>query len=380
MTSVVAPASRRPLAGIATEAVPRCPVCDSNRRHLRTHITEHEYTTTTTDAFPLMTCDDCGAWYLDPRPHASALGIIYPPDYYAYVRDALEASKETAVHTGSKPPSLSELRGPRETRPTRTASTGAGPPGGLFTRLGSALFKRRIRPIAKYIELRPATRWLDVGCGSGSVLQSMQEAYGLKGTGIDLSPTAVEICRKRGFTAHATRFEDYVPGDGEAYDLIHSSHLIEHVESPSAYLRKTWDLLAPGGLSVFITPNTATWEARAFGRHWGGLHAPRHWVLLDEGSVRQLADRVGFEHLATCFSTNGTFWTWTFHSLLNGRIPASVNDAVFPSDFRFVSNTLWNVARIGAFSLVDAANVALTRRSSNMLVILRKPAGAARRG
>ena len=64
--------------------------------------------------------------------------------------------------------------------------------------------------------------------------------------------------------------------------MIHSSHLIEHVESPSAYLRKTWDLLAPGGLSVFITPNTATWEARAFGRHWGGLHAPRHWALLDE--------------------------------------------------------------------------------------------------
>jgi len=352
VTSVVAPASRRPSAGIATEAVPRCPVCESNRRHLRTHITEHEYATTTTDAFPLMACDDCGAWYLDPRPHASALGIIYPPDYYAYVRDALEASREP----------------------------GTRPASGLFTRLGSALFKRRIRPIAKYIELRPATRWLDVGCGSGSVLQSMQEAYGLTGTGIDLSPAAVEICRARGFTAHATRFEDYVPGDGEAYDLIHSSHLIEHVESPSAYLRKTWDLLAPGGLSVFITPNTATWEARAFGRHWGGLHAPRHWALLDEGSVRRLADRVGFEHLATCFSTNGTFWTWTFHSLLNGRIPASVNDAVFPSDFRFVSNTLWNVARIGAFSLVDAANVAITRRSSNMLVILRKPAGAARRG
>lgn len=342
VTAVLPRASRAPVAGIATAAVRHCPVCGSDRRHLRTHVTEHEYATTTSDAFPLMACDHCGAWYLDPRPHVSTLGIIYPPDYYAYVRDALEAAKEPAA-------------------------------AGLFTRLGSALFKRRIRPIARYIELRPATRWLDVGCGSGSVLQSMQEAYGLKGTGIDLSAEAVAICRRRGFAAHAVRFEDYEPGDGETYDLIHSSHLIEHVESPAAYLQKTWDLLAPGGLSVFITPNTSTWEARVFGRYWGGLHAPRHWALLDERSVRRLADRIGFEHLATCYSSNGTFWTWTFHALLKGRIPASLNDAVFPSDFRFVRNTLWNVARIGAFSMLDAVNVALTRRSSNMLVILRKP-------
>lgn len=350
MTVALVDVARAPTTGIATQAVPRCPACESGRRHVRAQVVEHEYATTTTDSFPLMACDDCGAWYLDPRPHVSALGIIYPPDYYAYVRDALEASRAPAAA-----------------------------PSGLFARLASALFKRRIRPIAAHIDLNPATRWLDVGCGSGSVLQSMHEAYGLKGTGIDLSPAAVEICRRRGFAAQAARFEDYVPAEGETYDLIHSSHLIEHVESPAAYLRKTWDLLAPGGLSVFITPNTATWEARAFGRHWGGLHVPRHWTLLDEASVRRLADRIGFDHRATHFSTNGTFWTWTCHSLLHGRIPARVNDAVFPSDFRFVRNSLWNVARIGTFSLLDAANVALTGRSSNMLVILRK-AGAARTG
>ena len=89
--------------------------------------------------------------------------------------------------------------------------------------------------------------------------------------------------------------------------------------------------------------------------------------------MRRLADRVGLEHLETVFSTNGTFWTWTFHSLLHGRVPARINDAVFPSDARFIENSLWNVARIGAFSALDAANVLVTGRSANMLVILRKP-------
>jgi SAM-dependent methyltransferase len=343
----LADAARAPVSGIATQAVPRCPACDSDRRQLRAQITEHEYRTTTTDRFPLMECASCGAWYLDPRPHAAALGIIYPPDYYAYVRDALDAASDTNREPG------------------------------LFTRLGSALFTRRMRPIARHIALGPDTRWLDVGCGGGSGLQSMLDAYGVKGTGIDLSSRAVAACRRRGFTAHAVRFEDYVPAEGEAYDLIHSSHLIEHVESPYEYLRKARELLTPGGLSVFVTPNTATWEARLFGRHWGGLHTPRHWTLLDPASTRTLAHRAGFEHLDTVFSTNGTFWTWSFHSLLHGRVPARITDALFPSDARFVKNSLWNVARIGAFSALDAANVLLTGQSSNMLVILRKPAATA---
>lgn len=349
MTATLGDVRRAPVAGIPTEAVPRCPACDSDRRHLRARVAEHEYTTTTVDRFPLMECDGCGVWYLDPRPHASALPIIYPPNYYAYVRDALDTAG------------------------------GADRTTGVSARLGSALFRHRIRPIARHIELGPGTSWLDVGCGSGSVLASMGDAYGVRGTGIDLSPDAVAACRRRGFTAYAARFEDYAPADGEAYDLIHSSHLIEHVESPYAYLCKTWDLLAPGGLSVFITPNTATWEARAFGRHWGGLHAPRHWTLLDRTNVRRLAERAGFEHLDTRFSTNGTFWTWTCHSALHGRVPARINDALFPSDDRFIRNSLGNIARIGAFSLLDAANIVVTGRSSNMLVILRKPTGASRR-
>ncbi len=338
--------ARAPASGIATEAVPRCPVCDSDRRHTRHDVVEHEYTTTTDDRFPLMECETCGAWYLDPRPDASTLPIIYPPNYYAYVRDA-------ALHD-------------------RGDATGPG----LFARLSSFLFTRRIRPIARRLDLGPGKTWLDVGCGSGSGLQSMREAYGMVGTGVDLSAEAAAFCRRRGFPAFAGRFEDYAPAEGEAYDLIHSSHLIEHVESPYAYLRKTYDLLKPGGLSVFVTPNTATWESRAFGRHWGGLHAPRHWTLLNPASVRTLAARAGFEHVETCFSTNGTFWTWTCHSLLRGRVAPRANDALFPSDYRFIRNTLWNVARIGAFAMLDVANRIATGQSSNMLVILRKPAHA----
>lgn len=337
------PSKRAAVAGIETQPVPRCPACDSAERRLLLRVVEHEYTTTTSDEFPLVACGGCGAWYLDPKPAAGTLSIIYPPDYYAYVQDSKEQSGEKV-----------------ESR-------------GIFSKLGSYLFQKRIAPIARHIALGPDKRWLDIGCGNGSVLRSMKETYGVEGTGLDLSPDAAAFCRKRGFEAHAGRFEDYRPAPGEAYDLVHSSHVIEHLESPYEYLRKTFEMLKPGGLSVFITPNTDTWEARAFGRHWGGLHVPRHWTLLDAASARKLGERAGFEHVETRFSTNGTFWTWSFHSLFRGRIPDAWNDAIFPSDYRFVESNAWNIARIGLFTVFDALNLVFTRRSSNMLVILRKP-------
>lgn len=319
----------------------QCPACEATSRRVLFSVREHEYETTTM-AFPLVECLECGAWYLDPRPDEAALGVIYPPNYYIYV---LEDRSKGDIATARK---------------------------GAFSSLAGWLFKKRIKPIERHLPITAATTWFDVGCGNGSVLESMREAYGAKGTGIDLSATAVEFCRRRGFEARVGRFEDYVPAPGEAYDLVHSSHVIEHLASPLDYMRKVRDLLRPGGISVFITPNTGTWEARRLGRHWGGLHAPRHWTLLNPRSARLLVERAGLEHLETCFSTNGTFWTWSFHSLARPYL-GRLGDRIFPSDHRFIESNLWNIVRIGGFTMFDLANVLLLGQSSNMMVIARRP-------
>ena len=334
----------RPVSqAIRKEAVSLCPLCDSPRKRLRCEVVEHEYDNTTDDRFNMAECLECGAWYLDPRPADSELGTIYPPNYYANV---IEASSTADVENAKKR---------------------------VFHRIGLWMFKRRIHPIAKHLQPAPEKRWLDIGCGYGMALESMYSAYGMRGVGVDMSERAVAICRQRGFEAHAVRFEYFAPPSDMRFHFIHSSHLIEHVASPLAYLKKVYDLLEPGGVTVFITPNTQTWEARLFGRHWGGLHAPRHWVLFDAASAVRAAKRVGFEHLETCFSTNGQFWIWSFHSVLTQILPRRLCDWLLPSDHRFVKSSAWMVLRGGFFTVVDMINVLCTGRSSNMAVILRKP-------
>jgi 2-polyprenyl-3-methyl-5-hydroxy-6-metoxy-1,4-benzoquinol methylase len=337
----------RPVASnIPKEAVPECPVCESPRQHTRYLVKEHEYDNTTDDQFPLVECDDCGAWFLNPRPAASALDVIYPPNYFTNVLESRAGGDIDKAKSG------------------------------LFSVLTTILFKQRARPITKYMELTPQTRWLDVGCGTGASLEAMREAYGMSGKGFDYSEKAAALTRARGFEAQSCRFEDYDPG-GERFDLVHSSHVIEHLESPLRYMRKCYEILEPGGLSVFFTPNIDTWEARRFGRHWGGLHVPRHWALLSPASSRTMAELAGFEFLEASFSTNGMFWTWSFHSALQERFGRRAwNDTLLPSDHRFIESNLLNLARFGAFLFLDIFNLLTQGRSANMLVVCRKPRDA----
>jgi SAM-dependent methyltransferase len=335
---------RAPISGIAKCAVPHCPACGSIAREQILEVREHEYSTTTEDVFPLKACTDCGAWYLDPRPDASALPIIYPPNYFAYVLES---------RAGGDP---------------ETARKGA------FAALRNWLYKRRVAPIARHVELGPQIRWLDIGCGDGAILDAMRAAYGMIGTGIDLSEKSVALCRAAGYEAHVSRFEDYSPAPGESYHLVHSSHVIEHVESPLGYMQKAWDLLEPGGLNVFITPNSNVWEARLLGRNWGGLHVPRHWTLLNPHSARALGERIGFEHLETSFSTNAGFWNYSAHAVCMNLFGRNAADRLFAADHRLIESSLWNLAKGAAFTALDTLNVLLFRSSANMLVIFRKPA------
>jgi SAM-dependent methyltransferase len=328
------------VSNIEKQPVDCCPACHSVSYRKLFTVREHEYATTTDDEFIFVRCMDCNAWYLSPRPHESTLSIIYPPNYYAYVMDAgKQRSHKKSFMSG----------------------------------LIKKLFKLRINPLSKFVPLNTQTRWLEVGCGDGYVLEAMRETYGVNGVGLDLSEAAAAACRRKGFEAHASRFEDFHPSDTKKFDVVHSSHVIEHLTSPRDYMLKVYDLLKPGGICVFITPNTDTWEAKLFGKHWGGLHVPRHWTLLNHKGMNQLAEGTGLQWKATRFSTNGVFWGFSLHSFLLSILGRKVADFIVPSDHRIVNTDLFTFLRIASFTLCDAFNLLLFRKSANMMVIFQKP-------
>ena len=122
-------------------------------------------------------------------------------------------------------------------------------------------FARWGRRLVELSGVGPGDRVLDVGCGTGAVLQPAAEAVGSEGrvTGVDLAPGMVrrctELCRSRGWD-HVELHE----GDAEAppvkdasVDVVLAGLLVFFLPDPDAALDAYRRALVPGGRLAFST-------------------------------------------------------------------------------------------------------------------------------
>lgn len=98
-------------------------------------------------------------------------------------------------------------------------------------------------------------RVLDVGCGAGFLANPLAAA-GHDVTGIDLSPTSLEVARRHdpsgraaylSMDAHVLAFPD------ASFDVVCAMDFLEHTEQPAAVVREAARVLAPGGRFFFHT-------------------------------------------------------------------------------------------------------------------------------
>jgi SAM-dependent methyltransferase len=97
---------------------------------------------------------------------------------------------------------------------------------------------------------------LDVGCGNGYVL-SKYASEGADVTGIDLTPTAVNICRKR-FALLGLRGEfkvadaQQLPFERDTFDCVCSMGVLHHVPDTEKAVAEIWRVLKPGGRLIIM--------------------------------------------------------------------------------------------------------------------------------
>jgi len=138
-------------------------------------------------------------------------------------------------------------------------------------------------------------RLLDVGCGDGQFLETARD-QGWDALGIDLSDAAIRLCRHRGLNASCTDFFSEAL-DGQLFDVIVMSELIEHVPNPQRFIERAALLLDRGGVLYLTTPNFGSLARRALGENWSVLH-PEHIGYFERATLRDLAcRRVGLREL-----------------------------------------------------------------------------------
>ena len=150
--------------------------------------------------------------------------------------------------------------------------------------------------LAFHLEYEEHGTLLEVGCGGGNHLLSMQE-LGWTVKGIDIDPKAVQACQELGLPAENTTIEQ-LADRSEKFDAVVMSHVIEHVYDPRKMIEDAYKLLKPGGKLVLITPNNESFSEFVFGRNWLELDPPRHLVIFNMRSLKNLMTSVGFNTVA----------------------------------------------------------------------------------
>lgn len=106
---------------------------------------------------------------------------------------------------------------------------------------------------------REGVRVLDVGFGWGDMLESFPRSCHVAGA--DISPSAVRRAEAHaGFARFASRRFVAISGDDPEelpegpFDVVISSHTLEHVPDDRAFLRSMVRRLVPGGVAVLFVP------------------------------------------------------------------------------------------------------------------------------
>ena len=105
----------------------------------------------------------------------------------------------------------------------------------------------------------PPRRILDAGCGRGWMIEAMREFFpNAEFSGIEPSEQESENARQRGLRVTTGRIGAGTGTSDTRHDVVYSTNVLEHTESPVAFLRGLRELLTPDGHIVILCPDATT--------------------------------------------------------------------------------------------------------------------------
>jgi len=135
-------------------------------------------------------------------------------------------------------------------------------------------------------------KFLDIGCATGLLLNYLSK----KGWDV----IGVEICRESAeYAINKFGLEIFIGTLQDAsfpdnyFDVVHLSHLIEHVPDPLSLLIEVRRIIKKDGHVILTTPNVNGFQARVSGSKWRSA-IPDHIFLFSKKTMREILTRTGF--------------------------------------------------------------------------------------
>ena len=149
---------------------------------------------------------------------------------------------------------------------------------------GSAKDFSRVVQLLKVLTVPSGARILDFGANWGYGVWQFQQA-GFSAIGYELSHLRASYSKNLGVEV----FTDWSEIENRApFDVVFSSHVLEHTPDPALALRQKLEIVSPGGWLIAFFPNGSKAfqmaDPAAFHRLWGRVHP----VMLNENFIHKV--------------------------------------------------------------------------------------------
>jgi SAM-dependent methyltransferase len=157
---------------------------------------------------------------------------------------------------------------------------------------GEAIRRQRYQRLVTLARtFAPPGRWLDIGCGTGTLLRVAEE-HGIAIDGLELMPARREAARRdTSARIYERPLEDLRLPDA-SYAAIFMVDVFSHLFSPSATFAEIHRILIAGGIVVIWTGEFGPSVRRHHIWDWG---LGDHLQFLGYETIERYADRFGFE-------------------------------------------------------------------------------------
>jgi SAM-dependent methyltransferase len=215
----------------------------------------------------LCECRACGFAYLDRAPDYAALFSAMAWEKTTIAEVERRAQLRPASHRLSK-----------------------------LTRARMRLLPRKKMPDLVARQAAPGNV-VDLGCGTGTQLDGLADAY--IPYGIEISSEAAAAAERRffargGHAVNAPSLEGLKSFAAGFFTAATLRSYLEHELHPRAVLTELHRTLAPGGVALIKVPNYASLNRRVTGRKWCGFRYPDHLNYFTPASLTRMAAECGY--------------------------------------------------------------------------------------
>ncbi|MDO8658553.1 MAG: class I SAM-dependent methyltransferase [Candidatus Levybacteria bacterium] len=127
--------------------------------------------------------------------------------------------------------------------------------------IGNQAGNERNKSILQLLPLDRNAKYLDVGCGDGTLTLKRAKKIGTKKIyGCDLVDDYISEAKKKNIFIKKADLNNKLPFKDTEFDIITATQVIEHLSNVDMFASEIYRILKPEGIAIISTENLAAWH------------------------------------------------------------------------------------------------------------------------